>query len=233
MQHLKSNDLIMKSITFIFFAVTLVLLIAEIKHIESLICVLRPIRVPLLMALYFITSTKRNIIYFWALFFALISVIFFIGSSEIYLFFGSIAYMVYRFLTIVLIWIGIGKVHVKPLMIAILPFVFISFYLFFLIGEEEASINFYPLVINGLLLSLMGGLALYHYILEDNKNPWLVISVLLFVAQFFIFVIQKFYLYNAVFQPITATLFSFCQYTFYRYLIKQESFTIEIQSPQA
>ena len=103
MQHLKSNALMIKSISFIFFAVTFVLLIAEIKEIESLICVLRPIRVPLLMGLFFITSTKRNIIYFWALFFALISVIFFIGSSEIYLFFGSIAYMVYRFLTIVLI----------------------------------------------------------------------------------------------------------------------------------
>jgi hypothetical protein len=231
MRYLRWSNSWIISLTVIYFAITFVLLIAEIKHMESLICFLRPIRVPLLMGLYFITSTKRKIIYFWALFFALISVIFFIGSSEIYLFFGSIAYMVYRFLTIVLIWKGIGEVHVKPLMIAILPFVFISLYLFFLIGEEEASINFYPLVINGLLLSLMGGLALYHYILEDNKNPWLVISVLLFVAQFFIFVIQKFYLYNAVFQPITATLFSICHYTFYRYLIKQESFAIEIQSP--
>lgn len=233
MRYLKWSSSWAISLTGIYFAFTFILLFCEIKQIFPLIYFLRPIRVPLLMGLYFVTSTKRNKIYLGSLLFLLVGVLFFMGSSQQYLMYGSISYIIYRFLTIVLVWKGIGKVSMMPLTIASLPFFFISFYLILLIGEQGALMNFYPLVINGFLLSFLGGLALYHYILEDNNNPWLIISALLFVAQFFIFVIQKFYLSNEVFQPITALVFSVCQYTFYRSVIKQESFAIEIQSPKA
>jgi hypothetical protein len=133
MQYLKWSNSWIISLTVIYFAITFVLLICEIKYIEPLIYFLRPIRVPLLMGLYFISSTKRMGIYFLSLLFVLASVLFFISSSEKYLFYGSITYILYRLLTIFLIWKSIRKINLMPLMIASLPFAFISFYLILLI----------------------------------------------------------------------------------------------------
>lgn len=218
-----TGDKTIVGLTSIYFLVAIVLVISEIKYIEPLIYVLRPFRVFILMALYFFSSKIRSTIYFAALLLGLVALVCFMGSSDESLMYGSIAFIGYRLITIIIVWRTIKTINFSPLMIATFPFLFVTSYLIILLGEN-AGMNFYPFVINGMLLSLMGGLSLYRYVLDDNKNPWLIISSLLFVAQFFVFVIQKYYLFNAVFQPITAIIFSICHYTYYRFVLMDEKF---------
>ena len=103
-----------------------------------------------------------------------------------------------------------------------MPFIFIFSCLLNLTLSTEAP-EFYPACINGLLISALSGLSLSNYVMNDNKmNSWLAISSLLFVVLVFLFMIQKYYISNVVFQPISALIFGFGHYTFYRFMLEAE-----------
>jgi hypothetical protein len=130
--------------------------------------------------------------------------------------------MVYRFLTIVLVFKVIKNKKILPLAIATIPFLFIFLSLLNLIRETLHE-SFYPALINGLLMSFLGGLSLSNYVLDDNKkNSWLLISSLLFATQVFIFTIQRYYLENVIFQPIAVIIYAISHYTFYKFVILDE-----------
>ena len=69
----------------------------------------------------------------------------------------------------------------------------------------------------------MSGIALSGYILNDNRqNSWLAISTLFFVVLVILFLIEKYYLSNIVFQPMSALLFALAHYCFYMFVVESE-----------
>ncbi len=173
------------------------------------------------MVWYWQTSRKKNGWYFAALFFAWASNVFFL-ATERWLVCGIVAFMVYRILAIVVVVKLIDKILWLPFAIATLPFLFIFSCLINLTLTPDMP-GFYPAVINGLLIAAMAGIALSNYVLNDNKaNSWLAISILLFIVLVFLFMIQTFYLSNVVFKPLSAFIFAFAHYTFYRFVLEYE-----------
>lgn len=207
----------------IYFAIAVVLVVCELFAYQSIIYIFKPLLIPTLMVLYYMTSVKRNLWYFFALLFALLSNLFFLSSAPMYLLYGIVAFMVYRILSIVVVVRLVDQILWLPFVIATLPFLFIFSCLINLTMTADSP-SFYPTIINGLLIAGLAGIALSNYVMNDNKaNSWLAISTLLFIVLVFLFMIQKYYLSNIVFQPISAFMFAVAHYTFYKFVMEAES----------
>ncbi|SCX88556.1 lysoplasmalogenase family protein [Flavobacterium caeni] len=205
-----------------FFALMAVLVVCELFVWKMALLVLKPMLIPTLMLWYWLTSTKRNAIYLLALLFALASNVFLLSDETKFLVYGIVSFMVYRILTIVLVVRLVQSILWLPFIVATLPFLFIFSCLINLTLTPEMP-SFYPTIINGLLIAALAGIALSNYVLNDNKaNSWLAISTLLFIVLVFLFMIQHYYLANMAFKPMSAILFAFAHYTFYRFVIESE-----------
>jgi len=208
--------------TKIYFALTVILVFAEIFESQTLLYIFKPMLIPSLMLVYFFESSEKNFLYFVSLFCALVSNIFFLSATRDFLLYGMIAFMIYRILTIIIVLKLISKQSLLPFIIACLPFVFI-FSCLINLTMNSLSTSLYPAILNGILISILCGIALSNYVMDDNRsNSWLAISTLLSVVLVYLFMIQKYYFPNNVFQPISALVFSSAHYAFYKFVIEAE-----------
>jgi uncharacterized membrane protein YhhN len=217
----KGNSIMLK----IYFVLTVILVFAEIFENKTLLYTFKPMLIPSLMAVYFFASSERNMFYFASLFFAMTSNIFLLSTTPNFLMYGILAFMIYRILTIVIVLKLIPKQSFLPFIIACLPFVFI-FSCLINLTMNSLSTSFYPIIINAVLISALCGISLSNYIMDDNRtNTWLAISTLLSVVLVYLFMIQKYYFPNNVFQPISALVFSSAHYAFYKFVLEAEKKT--------
>lgn len=217
-----AGNRIPKFIANVYFALAILLTCAELFGLKQILFAFKPLLIPTLMVLYYATSAKRNFIYLISLVFALLSNVFFLWEAQNFLLYGIVAFMVYRILSIIVVVRLVDKILIVPFIIATLPFLFIFSCLINLTMTTDSP-SFYPTIINGLLIAALAGIALSNYVLNDNKaNSWLAISTLLFIVLVFLFMIQKYYLANIAFQPMSAFIFAFAHYTFYRFMLEAE-----------
>lgn len=218
---IKCSGKTIRNLSFVYFGFTLMIVIGELLLYKPFVYFFRLSIIPILMGLYYISSEKRNIIYFMALFFSFLANIFFLKSTLDGLFYGQIAYAAYRFLTVVLVFKIIKEARVLSLVIAVIPFISVFSYLLVLV-EKSLLISIYPSVVSIILMSILGGVSLSNYVFNDNKkNTFFLISCLLFTAQVFVFTIQKHFSLN-LFLPIGAVIYSVSNYIFFRFLIEDE-----------
>ncbi|MEO8235405.1 MAG: lysoplasmalogenase family protein [Flavobacterium sp.] len=206
----------------IFFAVVLGLIIAEFFEYTSFIYVLKPLLNPLLITIYWRSSENRNNYFILALLFALISNIFFISKEFIFSLLGAIFFMSY---IILIIYIVIKIIKIKsylPVILASIPFLTLFLYVTSLTIDELRGV-FYTYILQIIFMSFLGGFSLSNYIIENNKmNYWLLISTVLFTIIQFIFIIKVYYISISIFQPIVALLYSFAQFSLYKFMILSE-----------
>lgn len=223
---------ISRAITAAYFGITFILVIAEILAGKTsglsfdpqlLLFVFKPLLIPSLMLLYFFTSKTRSKLYFAALFFAMCSNIFFLSVAPHFLLYGMLAFMFYRILSIVVVLKLIKKIPVLPFLIACVPFVFI-FSCLINLTMNALGASFYPVIVNGILISILSGISLSNYILDDSRNnSWLAISTLLAIVLVYLFMIQKYYLPNDIFQPMSALIFAGAHYAYYKFVVISEN----------
>lgn len=224
--HLNRNS---KIITAFYFLIAVIVIYAEIFEDKNLLITFKPLLLPTLMGLYFYTSNIRNKYYLISLVFALASNIFFLSTAQQCLLYGIVAFMFYRILTIVIVLKLISKLPVLPFTIACLPFIFI-FSCLINLTMNTLSTSFYPAIINAILMSVLAGISLSNYVLDDNRvNSWLAISTLSAIVLVFLFMMQKYYFPNNVFQPLSAFIFAIAHYTFYRFVIESEKYQEELK----
>ncbi len=207
----------------LFFLVSLSEAIAEFFEYRSFIFIFKMLLMPILMLLYWTTSSIRNPYYLIALFFAFIANILFIYNEDFdFIIFGATTFLVYRIITIYLIMRFIKIKSYFPVIIGSLPFLFIYFYLICLTLDELGD-GLFVYIIQSMFMSFLGGLSVGVYMINDNrKNYWLLISTLLFTVNQILLVIKLFYLSVITFQPISMALYCFAQYGFYKFMILSE-----------
>ena len=223
---LKHKNNFIKIILRVYFIVAAVEIITEYFKYKPLLFIFQPLIPIVLMILYWNTSHKRNLLFFITIFFALITDVFFIPNTEKMLFFGIITFTIHRLLAIFYI-VKLTKIRdCIPLLISIIPFLFIFTYLLS-IANEMPKISFDVFIIQIILISLLGGIALSSYVMDANKrNTWLIIFGLLSVAHSFIVFIEKWYLSNlapSVFRPLAMILITAIYYSFYKFVIGTEN----------
>lgn len=195
-------------------------IIAEIYQLKTLVLIGKLFFYTLLFLLYYLNSKQKNILFFWCLLTIAISNIFF--TLEKLFVIGAVVFIIHRIILIYYIYKMMNIKDKIPVVLSSIPFLFLFLYVF--VQEiNELQKLLYLLVINIVLISILGGLALSNYIMkENNRSSWLMICILFFVSHNFIIYIEK------LFIPLTVLRFSalilnvLAYYTFYRFVMSTE-----------
>ena len=219
-----------KSITLFYFVIAFIEVIAETYNDKSLVFIFKPLLSVIIMVLYWKISKKRDTLFFAVIFFALVTNVLFIPNTEKMLLAGLLTFLIHRLLMIYYITKLIKLKDFIPLLIAIIPFLFIFFYLLS-ISSGITTISYYVLIIQNILISIIGGIVLSNFMMDDKvKTPWFLIFGLLSVVQYFIVFLEKYYLSSlapVIFRPIAMILNIMVYYSFFRFVISLENKTIE------
>lgn len=206
----------------LYFTAVFVCIVCEMFKWHEWLVFFKPILIPLLALLYYRTSTRRDLLYFASLVFAWASNLLLLSQTDQFLIPSHLCILLYRVLSIVVVVRLVEKLMAAPMIVGTLPFLFIFACLVNLTLTTDSP-SFPAVVLNGILLSLLSGISLSVYVLNDNKaHSWLAISTLLFVVLAFLFMIQKFYLANLAFLPMSAFVFAFGHFAFYKFMIESE-----------
>jgi len=208
-----------KVLTVVLFIIAFVEVIAEYFRIIPLIYVFKPLISIVLMLLYWLSSTKKETLFFLTITTSLITNVLFIPNDLKFIFVGLIIFVFHRLINIYYILKVMKTKDFIPVVLASVPFLIVFFYIFFdtdLLTKEV----YYIMIIHNSLISLLGGIALSHYIMNDSsRSSWLLICVLSFVTLHFIIFIEKFYIELQIFRPIAMSLNAFAYYAFYRFIL--------------
>lgn len=178
----------------------------------------------LLTGLYILTSENRNKFF--------IIVLLFLFIENVWsLFFDlkfSLSIICSSIQKIVLIVLILKLIKVRNyLYLSVISIVFLLIFLYLFSTTNETSfVDFKFLMLQNILISILGGIAVSTYMIDDNRqNSWLLISILLFIGLRFMLFIQGFYLTDLtlpVIKPIIITLNVFAYFTLYKFVIEAE-----------
>ncbi|MGX7666099.1 hypothetical protein [Flavobacterium pedocola] len=179
-------------------------------------------RIPILMILYFITSKERKPFYFLGLLlYQLASVLFFTGNEEYFLY-GTFSSVLFKFCLVLLVLDLFAVRKRMAIIFASLPFFVLYLYVIELVVESLGD-SYYIWILNALLTSFMGGIAIIHYVNEnDEKGYWLLISAILFIVQIAAFFINKFYVKSDGIYQMVILSYGISHFTFYKFLVLKE-----------
>ncbi len=213
-----------KIITFFYFFNAIIEVVSETYSLDIIRLITKPLIPILLMVLYFYSSNKNNKLFYILMFFSLLTNLFFIPNSSESLFYGVITYTIHRIFLLILIFRIIKIKNYCPLFLATLPLGFIFFYLF--AASDVPDNSYYLIIFHNLIATLLGGIAISSYIINDSKqNSYLLISVLLFLGLQLVIYIERYYLvesHSNVLRPLAMTLNIFAFYMFYNFVIISE-----------
>ena len=214
-----------KYIICLYFADAFFEIVAELLQYKSVLFFLKPLTLMLIMVLYWNSSKVKSPLFFIATFFLIITRQFALFSTEEFLFLGLLSYFCHRMVMIYYVKKLIKINDCIPLLIAAVPFLFIFFYLLSLTSGLSFRL-YYGLIIQNILLAIIAGMALSHYVMNnDKKDFWLLVFGLLSVTQYFIVFIEKFFLLDLSpnsFGLIAIVLTTMVNYTFYKFVIETE-----------
>mgnify|MGYP006160814701 FL=1 len=208
-----------KVLTGILLLVALIEVIAEYFRFLPLVYIFKPLISIVLMTLYWYSSPIKDFLFFLTIATSLITNVLFIPNDLNLIFIGLIVFGFHRLINIFYIIKVMKTKDFIPVILASVPFLIIFFYVFFdtdLLTKEV----YYIMIIHNSLISLLGGIALSHYIMNDSsRSSWLLICVLSFVTLHFIIFIEKFYIQLQIFRAIAMSLNAFAYYAFYKFIL--------------
>lgn len=220
-----------KWLTVFFFTVLLIEITSEFFSNKLLLYIFKPLLSIGIMALYWNTSKIRSSLFIIVLFLSMVTNILFIPNTEKFLYIAMIIFMLHRLLLIYYIVKLIKLRDFIPLAIGIIPFLFIFFYLLSVLTEIPSD-SYFVLIIQNILISVIGVLAMSEYMTNYSKmNAWLLIFGLFSVVQYFIVFTEKYYLSNLApitLRPVAMLLNAGVYYAFYRFVIDAETKNAEV-----
>lgn len=215
----------LKVVTLLFFLSALIEVLAEYYRWMPVIIVFKPLLSILLMIMYSLDSRVKNKLYYLVIVTSMITNVLFISKEITVLFYGIIIFAFHRLFFLTYLVKLIKLKDFIPVAIASIPFMFLFFYIFYDTDIDRFDVYIMN-IIHNILISLMGGIALSEYIMNDSvKSTWLLISVILFVSLHFIIFIERFYIDLKIFRPIAMSLNVLGYYSFYKYVIVMENNT--------
>ena len=216
---------IIHNLTLCYFVMAFFEIIVEFFVSKSIICLLKPLLPLFLIIIYYVDSEKKNVLFIIALLLSSLTNCLFIPDTPKCLFYGIIVFTLHRIICIYLILSLQKFIDYIPIIIATSPFLLIFFYLFTETSEIPEN-SFYVIIIQNILISILTGIALASYVMNDSKqNSILLISALLFVMLQFVVFVEKYFLtneYEEFFRPTVIILNALAFFSLYKYVVTSE-----------
>lgn len=173
-----------------FAVVSVIEITAEFFGCKTLLWIFKPMLVPLLMMYYFSETKKTNNIFITSLGFLWIANIFFIERNLNFITIGSVFFLIYKALIILLIFKIVKLPSKIPLILGSIPFLFIYTTLCCLTYDVLGS-GFFLFISHGIFVIFTGGYSLGSYIMNPNRaNLYLLFYSMLLTITQFIFVLK-------------------------------------------
>ncbi len=178
----------------IFLAVSVIYLLAELFHNETVLFLLKPMLMLILILWVYNENKFENLkTLFFALSFSLIgdTILLFSFKGEVYFIFGLIAFLLAQFSYSLLFLYDRKKTRLIEL-IKVIPFILLSILLLLLLEDKLGGLLI-PVCIYASVITLMGSAATLR---NSNKNSYLTVlyGALLFISSDSLLAINKFYM---------------------------------------
>lgn len=184
------------------------------------------LRIPILIILYFVSSQKKQLVYFLALLFYQFASFFFTLNTDDFFALASVCSLLFKICLCFLVFDLITKQTKIAVFVAIIPFFVLYLYLVDFVDFSLGD-TYYIWIFNTFFTSLIGGVAIINYVNNaDKKGYWLLISAILFVVQIGAFFINKFYVKNEAIYQIVILAYGVSHFTFYKFLILKEEIIV-------
>lgn len=211
-----------KTISLLFSLIVLVLIVVTFFKMTTLEYIIRLFCIPIIMILYYVNSLKKSKLYLFSLAIATGSNILFISENILFLKYGLIAFLIYRIITLYIVMKHSPKLSFFSVIIGSVFFLFPLLYFIVLI-EESMGESFFAGLVNIVLVSILGGMTLANYLIESNfKHISLLTSTLLYTLVVLLFVIQKYFIYILIFDPLRVIVLMAAHYFFCLYVMIAE-----------
>ncbi|WP_136668211.1 hypothetical protein [Flavobacterium sp. H122] len=180
------------------------------------------VRIPVLMILYYISSSKKQIVYIIGLlFYQGASVFFATGDTSLFVY-GTLSSVLFKLCLSILVLDLVTSKNRLAVSIALIPFFVIYLYIINFVMDSLGD-SYYIWIMNAFLTSFLGGVAIINYINTPGKKEyWLLVSTIFFIIQIGAFFINKFYVKNEAIYQMVILLYGVSHFTFYQFLILKE-----------
>lgn len=212
-------------LTFVFIGIVIIDLFGEYLGNKQIVSVAKPLISIVLLFIYWINSCERDMLFIVTLLFGLLSTVLFIPNDMTIILWGVAAFAVHRLFLILFLLRILHTRDYVPIVIASLPVLIIFFYLL----SITTNLNIITMIlfsVNNILISFFCGTVISNYFMKmENKNPWLLISALMFVALQLIVYIEKFYLLEfspRILRPTAVFFLAMALFTLVRGVLSQE-----------
>ena len=203
---------------------SLILVYAEFVKDTDFLYVVKPLLMPALFLLYFVSSDKKgmNLYFVLALFFMWIANICFISTEKKMLTLGILNTFLSRLFVLILLLKYCKRPKLLPFLIGTFPFAIIFITVLELLSNNLGD-AFYFVLLNGVIVILLGGISLANYFVSPSRiNTYILISIIMFISMRFIVAIDFYYLSVQIFRPIAILVFSVAQYILYMAVVAMD-----------
>ncbi|MFN4197933.1 MAG: lysoplasmalogenase family protein [Flavobacterium sp.] len=176
----------------------------------------------LLLGIYFSGSSKYNYWFIAGIIATFFSNFFLNFDGNLYGILAILFFIIYR---IISIWIVINfskRIRLFSVMLGTIPFLTLLTYIIIL-TYDSLGFNFYPAILNAILVSIMSGIALSKFVFEDDvKNNPLILSAILFTILVVLYMLEHFYMNLKIFAVVRSVIYVAGHYFFLRYVMLSE-----------
>lgn len=217
------SDVIIKNFKIAFFLFSFIEIYVEFTENRLFQWFTKPFLIPLLVLLYIFSSQQKSSLYIIALLFNWLANILFISSEAKFIATASVFFLIHRVLIIVKIFKDEKSLGLVPIVLGGIPFLFLFLSLINIVYESIEISQFYLILVQTLLMTILGGFSLGNYIIKNTiSSKMLMISSLFFGVNLFILGVKIYYIDLTFLKPMSMIFFVLGHYVFYSFMILNE-----------
>jgi len=180
--------------------------------------IFKPLIMPSLILLYYISSKRKNIWYLVAMFFSFLGDVLLLDKSNMFLY-GIAAFLITQLLYVFIISKDLPQSQWKTKLTASIPF--LAFFIILIAVLKPGLGEFLlPVVVYGAAISIFGMVSLLNYMLrKDKPSLILLLGAVLFILSDSMIALNKFYEAKAIYGLAIMTTYIVAQYLIFRYML--------------
>ena len=208
------------TVTWIFFSISLLDITGVVLNNSLLQLIFKPLIMPSLILLYYLSSKRKNKWYIVAIFFSFLGDVLLLDKSNMFLF-GIAAFLITQLLYVFIISKELPPSHWRTKLIASIPFV--AFFIILIkVLKPGLGEFFLPVVIYGVAISIFGMVSLLNYFIRRDKSSLtLLFGAVLFILSDSMIALNKFYEAKALYGLSIMVTYILAQYLIFQYMLNQ------------
>lgn len=208
------------TVAWIFFSISLLDITGVVLNNSLLQLIFKPLIMPSLILLYYLSSKRKNKWYIVAIFFSFLGDVLLLDKSNMFLF-GIAAFLITQLLYVFIISKELPPSHWRTKLIASIPFV--AFFIILIkVLKPGLGEFFLPVVIYGVAISIFGMVSLLNYFIRRDKSSLtLLFGAVLFILSDSMIALNKFYEAKALYGLSIMVTYILAQYLIFQYMLNQ------------